>query len=121
MLATALQMLFGGVFLAVAAAVSGQWNAAAAHPITAASLGGFAYLVVFGSLIAYSAYLYTMQSASTALASTYAYVNPIVAVILGMLLFREHFSPLEALASAIILAGVALMMLPARAAPAVTR
>ena len=120
-LATALQMLFGGVFLAVAAAVSGQWNTAAAHPITAASLGGFAYLVLFGSLIAYSAYLYTMQSASTALASTYAYVNPIVAVILGMLLFHERFSPLEALASAIILAGVALMMLPARATPAVTR
>ena len=55
-----------------------------------------------------------MQSASTALASTYAYVNPIVAVILGMLLFHEHFTPLEALASAIILVGVALMMVPAR-------
>jgi drug/metabolite transporter (DMT)-like permease len=113
-LSTALQMLFGGMFLAVAAAVSGQWHAVTVHPVTAASLSGFAYLVVFGSLIAYSAYLYTMQSASTALASTYAYVNPIVAVVLGMLLFHERFSPLEALASAIILAGVALMMLPAR-------
>jgi drug/metabolite transporter (DMT)-like permease len=55
-----------------------------------------------------------MQSASTALASTYAYVNPIVAVILGMLLFHERFSPLEALASAVIVFGVALMMLPRR-------
>jgi drug/metabolite transporter (DMT)-like permease len=113
-LSTALQMLFGGVFLAVEAALFGEWNAVSVHAITAASLGGFAYLVIFGSLIAYSAYLYTMQSASTALASTYAYVNPIVAVILGMLIFHERFTPLEALASAIILAGVALMMIPRR-------
>jgi drug/metabolite transporter (DMT)-like permease len=114
-LSTALQMLAGGALLAVQAAVTGQWRALDVHAITAASFGGFAWLVVFGSLFAYSAYLYTMQAASTALASTYAYVNPIVAVILGMLLFREHFTPLEALASAIILAGVALMMVPSRA------
>jgi drug/metabolite transporter (DMT)-like permease len=69
--------------------------------------------VLFGSLFAYSAYLYTMQSANTALASTYAYVNPIVAVLLGMLLFHERFTPLEAVASAVILAGVGLMMVPA--------
>ena len=68
--------------------------------------------MIFGSLIAYSAYLYTMRAASTALASTYAYVNPVVAVILGMLLFHERFTPIEALASAIILIGVALMMVP---------
>jgi drug/metabolite transporter (DMT)-like permease len=117
-LATALQMLIGGALLAGEAALFGQWGAVDVHAITAASLGGFAWLLVFGSLIAYSAFLYTMQSASTALASTYAYVNPIVAVILGMLLFHERFSPLEALASAIILVGVALMMLPSRTAPA---
>jgi len=113
-LSTALQMLFGGAFLAVAAAVSGQWSTFDIHAVAVSSLGGFVYLLVFGSLIAYSAYLYTMQTASTALASTYAYVNPIVAVILGMLLFHERFTPLEALASAIILAGVSLMVLPAR-------
>ena len=113
-LSTALQMLFGGAFLAVEAAVSGQWSTFDIHAVAASSLGGFVYLLVFGSLIAYSAYLYTMQTASTALASTYAYVNPIVAVILGMLLFHERFTPLEALASAIILAGVSLMVLPAR-------
>jgi drug/metabolite transporter (DMT)-like permease len=112
--ATALQMLFGGAFLAVEAAVFGEWRAFDVHAVTAASLGGFAWLLVCGSLVAYSAYLYTMQTASTALASTYAYVNPVVAVILGMLLFHERFTPVEALASAIILAGVALMMVPAR-------
>ncbi len=113
-LATALQMLFGGAMLAVEAAVFGDWRALDVHAITGASLGGFAWLVIFGSLFAYSAFLYTMQSASTALASTYAYVNPVVAVLLGMLLFHERFTPLEAVASAVILAGVALMMVPAR-------
>jgi drug/metabolite transporter (DMT)-like permease len=120
-LSTALQMLFGAVFLAIEAALFGQWQSFDFHAVAGASLGGFAYLVVFGSLFAYSAYLYTMQSASTALASTYAYVNPIVAVILGMLLFHERFTPLEALASAIIIVGVALMMLPARPSAARAR
>jgi drug/metabolite transporter (DMT)-like permease len=114
-LSTALQMLFGGAFLAIEAALFGEWRSFDVHALTAASLGGFAWLVIFGSLVAYSAYLYTMQSASTALASTYAYVNPIVAVILGMALFHERFTPLEALASAVILIGVALMMIPPRA------
>ncbi len=116
-LATALQMLFGGALLGIEAAFFGDWRALDVHAITAASLGGFAWLVVFGSLFAYSAFLYTMQSASTALASTYAYVNPIVAVLLGMMLFHERFTPLEAVASAVILAGVALMMVPARRGP----
>ena len=113
-LSTALQMLFGGALLGIEAALFGEWRHFDIHAIAGASWGGFFWLVIFGSLIAYSAYLYTMRSASTALASTYAYVNPVVAVILGMLLFHEHFTPLEAAASAIILTGVALMMLPRR-------
>ncbi len=113
-LSTALQMLFGGVLLGIEAAVFGEWRMVDVHAIAAASWGGFFWLVIFGSLIAYSAYLYTMRTASTALASTYAYVNPVVAVILGMLLFHERFTPLEAAASAIIIIGVALMMLPLR-------
>jgi drug/metabolite transporter (DMT)-like permease len=117
LLSTALQMLIGGVLLAGEAALFGQWQTFDLHAVAAASWGGFFWLVIFGSLIAYSAYLFTMQSATTALASTYAYVNPIVAVILGMLLFHERFTPLEALASAIIITGVALMMLPAKTAP----
>ena len=117
MLATALQMLFGGALLALEAALFGEWRAFDVHAITAASWGGFFWLVIFGSILAFSAYLYTMQYASTALASTYAYVNPMVAVILGMILFHERFTPLEALAGAVILTGVALMVLPSRAAP----
>lgn len=115
-LATALQMIVGGALLAIQAALFGQWQSLDLHAISAASLGGLAWLLVFGSLVGYSAYLYTMQSASTAIASTYAYVNPIVAVVLGMLLFHERFTPVEGLAAAIIIVGVALMMVPARRA-----
>ncbi|GAC1582952.1 MAG: drug/metabolite exporter YedA [Candidatus Elarobacter sp.] len=114
MLATALQMLLGGAMLALEAALFGQWEHFDVRAVAGASFGGFAWLVVCGSLISYSAYLYTMQTASTALASTYAYINPVVAVILGMLLFHERFTPLEALASTVIVVGVALMMLPQR-------
>jgi len=114
-LATALQMIIGGVLLAGEAAVLGEWRSFDVHAVSSVSVAGFAWLVVFGSLCGYSAYLYTMQNASTAVASTYAYVNPVVAVIIGMLAFHERFTPIEALASAIILAGVALMMLPVRA------
>jgi drug/metabolite transporter (DMT)-like permease len=119
-LATALQMLVGGALLGVEAALCGQWRAFDVHAVASASWGGLAWLIVFGSLFGYSAYLYTMQAASTALASTYAYVNPVVAVVLGMVLFHERFTPVEALASAIILIGVALMMVPRRIARART-
>lgn len=115
LLATALQMFVGGLLLGLEAAFTGEWRAFDLHAVSALSLGGFFWLVVFGSLIAYSAFLYTMQNASTALASTYAYVNPVVAVLLGFVLFGERLTPLEAVASAIIVVGVALMMLPARA------
>ena len=113
-LATALQLIAGGLLLAVEAAFTGEWNHLDLQAVSASSWAGFVWLVVFGSLVGYSAYLYTMQNASTAVASTYAYVNPVVAVILGMLLFHERFTPLEAVASTVILTGVALMMIPVR-------
>ena len=113
-MATALQMLAGGALLGVEAAVFGQWHGFDVRAVSGASIGGMAWLIVCGSLFAYSAYLYTMHAASTAVASTYAYVNPIVAVILGIVLFHERFSPIEAASSAVILAGVALMMVPGR-------
>jgi drug/metabolite transporter (DMT)-like permease len=113
-LATSLQMLVGGALIGLEALALGEWRAVDVHAIAVTSWLGFGWLVVFGSIAGYSAYLYTMQNASAALGSTYAYVNPIVAVGLGMLLFHERFTPSEALASAIIVAGIVLMMLPQR-------
>jgi drug/metabolite transporter (DMT)-like permease len=117
-LATALQMLGGGALLAIEAALTGEWSHVDLHTVSLASASAFAWLVVLGSVVSYSAYLYTMQAASTSLASTYAFVNPLVSLVLGFLLFGERLTTVEALASAIILAGVALMMLPRKSQPA---
>jgi len=116
--ATALQMLFGGGYLVIAATAFGEWPAFDVHRVTAGSFAGLLYLALFGGVLAYSAYVYTMQYASAALASTYAYVNPLVAVIIGILLFHERFTAVEGVAGAVIVAGVALMMLPRRTASA---
>ncbi len=112
--ATALQMLAGGGMIAVEAALTGEWQRLDLHAPSGVSLAGLAYLVVFGSMIAYSAYQYTLHAAPTALATTYAYINPIVSVMLGFALFGERLTPLQGLGSAVIVAGVALMMWPAR-------
>ena len=113
--ATALQMLAGGVLLALEAAAFGEWRTFDARGVSLASLGGLAWLVIFGSIVGYSAYHYTMHAAETALASTYAYVNPLVSVSLGYLLFGERLTLVQMSASAVVLFGVALMMWPERA------
>lgn len=112
MLATALQMIVGGVLIGIEASFFGEWTHFDVHAVTLASIGGFTWLILFGSLAGYTAYLWTMQNAPVALGSTYAYVNPLVALALGLVLFHEHLTPLAIVASAIILSGVALMMLP---------
>ncbi|MFN2461502.1 MAG: EamA family transporter, partial [Candidatus Velthaea sp.] len=111
-LATALQMVVGGVMLGLEALVFGEWRAFDWHAVTPSSLAALGWLVLFGSLIAYSAYVWSMRNAPVALASTYAYVNPIVALVIGAALFGERLTPLALAASAVILAGVALMMVP---------
>jgi len=107
-----MQMLVGGANLAVQAGIMGQW--AHLDAITPASFFELGRLVVFGSLVGYSAYLRLFQNASTALAATYAYVNPLIAVAIGVALFHETVAPLSLAAGLVIVVGVALMMLPQR-------
>jgi drug/metabolite transporter (DMT)-like permease len=114
--ATAMQMLVGGIVLALQAGIMGQWAHLSA--ITPASFFGLGWLIVFGSLVGYSAYLWLFQNASTALSATYAYVNPLIAVAIGVALFHEAISPLSFAAGLVIVVGVALMMLPQRPVPA---
>ncbi len=114
LIAAALQMIAGGLVLVIIAFISGEARTFDFAHVSVASMFGWGWLVVFGSLVGYVAYLHTMQHASTALASTYAYVNPVVAIIVGFFVFGEHLSIGEGIASMIIIAGVALMMLPAR-------
>jgi drug/metabolite transporter (DMT)-like permease len=80
------------------------------HPGTQATLA-LIYLAVFGSIIAFSAYLYVLKHARPALATSYAYVNPPVAVLLGILLAGEHLGPYDLVGMAVILLGVMVITL----------
>ncbi|MCF7221471.1 drug/metabolite exporter YedA [Marilutibacter chinensis] len=107
------QMLCGGAMMLVAGALLGERMPAA--PSLKGTLA-VAYLVVFGSIVAFSAYIWLLRHVRPALASSYAYVNPPIAVLFGALLAGERFS-LHALgAMAVILAGVAMVTL-ARSRP----
>ena len=72
-------------------------------------LAAILYLMVFGSIVGYSAYIYALSHLSVAVVSIYSYINPVVAIILGWLFYREPFGVREALAMAIIFAGVTLV------------
>jgi drug/metabolite transporter (DMT)-like permease len=113
LLAPAVEMLCAGLALAVPAALSGEFGR-----VDTGDLGGSAlavgYLVVFGSIVAYSAYEWLLQHAPPRLAGTYAFVNPVVAVALGAWLLDERLDARMVLASAVIAAGVALIALSAR-------
>ena len=104
--ASALQQLFAGILMMGVGTTIGEWSQIAFTPRTiAAEL----YLIVFGSLIAYSAYLYTLNQLPIATVSLYAYVNPIIAVMLGTLFASEPFTPRIVAAAALVLAGVAIV------------
>ncbi|MDO1528127.1 drug/metabolite exporter YedA [Fulvimonas sp. R45] len=105
---TAAQMLCGSAALLPAGFGTGE--RLPAHPSAHATLAA-AYLVVFGSLIAFSAYLYVLRHARPVLATSYAYVNPPVAVLFGVLLAGEHVGPLDLAGMAVILLGVAVITL----------
>jgi drug/metabolite transporter (DMT)-like permease len=76
---------------------------------SARGVGALAYLVVFGSIVGYSSYIFAMNRLPVAVVSLYNYVNPVVAVLLGYLFYREPFGPREAVAMVVIFAGVALV------------
>jgi drug/metabolite transporter (DMT)-like permease len=100
------EILCGGAVLMLISMTLGEQFSWPPQPIAAAA---WAYLVVFGSLMAFSAYLYLLANASPALATSYAFVNPVIALFLGVVLAGEVVSHSEWMASALILAGVLLI------------
>jgi drug/metabolite transporter (DMT)-like permease len=109
--ATAIQMLAGGVLLGCASGVAGEWARFSPALVSGRSLAAVAYLVVFGSLVAFTAYVWLLRAASPALVSTYAFVNPVVAVFLGWLLAREEVGLRTLVAAAVIVGAVVLITL----------
>jgi drug/metabolite transporter (DMT)-like permease len=111
-----MQMLAGGALLTVAGVATGELAQVDLGGVSTRSLLAVAYLVVVGSLITYSAYLWLLKNAPTALVSTYAYVNPVVAVALGALFLAEPITSRVLFAGLAIVASVALIV-TARARP----
>lgn len=106
-MASAAQMLAAGVILMGISAATGEQMVT--QP-TAKALWAMVYLIIFGSLIAYSAYLYLLKTVRPALATSYAFVNPLVAMLLGMWLAGEHMGMTELLALLAILGGVIVVL-----------
>ncbi len=101
------EMLCGGLVLMAVSLVLGERPQWPPQPLAAAA---WLYLVVAGSLVAFSAYLYLLRHASPALATSYAFVNPVIALALGVTLGAEAVSPAEWGACAVVLAGVMLIV-----------
>jgi drug/metabolite transporter (DMT)-like permease len=106
----AMQMLAGGVALGLAGLVAGELGDVRLAEVSLASLLGFVYLILFGSLVGFTAYAWLIRVARTSLVSTYAYVNPIVAVLLGWAILAEPVTPLTLIAGAVIVVAVALIV-----------
>ncbi len=117
LMATAMEMIAGGVWNFSAGFVSGEWPALHLAAVSLKSAVSLAYLVVFGSLIGFTAYVWLLKVVSPARVSTYAYVNPIVAVTLGSLLAGEAITWRIATAALVIVGAVALII-TARLKPA---
>lgn len=101
------EMLAGGALLMGLSLLSGE--ALPAH-IEPQALWAWAYLVVFGSLVAFNAYMVLLAEASAGLASSYSFVNPVIAMLLGVTLAGEHISGHEWMAAGIVLVGVVLLL-----------
>ncbi len=117
LMSSALQMLFGGSVLFFVGALLGELPR---FHVTPRTLGALAYLSLFGSVLAYSAYVYAARHLRTTNMSLYAYVNPVVAVILGWAILHEQLTWVSITAMVIILAGVALVQSGRGAAQNVT-
>nr|WP_203904244.1 EamA family transporter [Virgisporangium aliadipatigenens] len=106
--ATVYESLVGGSVLLLGGVLSGEplsgWD------VSARSWAALAYLVIAGSLVAFTAYVWLLQSAPISLTATYAYVNPVVAVALGALFVAEPITPAIIASGAVIIAGVALVV-----------
>ena len=110
LLSTGIQQLAGGIVLVASGTAMGELAHLEPATWSTRSLLAMAYLVVFGSLVAFTAYSWLLQHASVSLVSTYAYVNPVVAVFLGALVLAEPITPSIVIGAAIIVAAVAFIV-----------
>jgi drug/metabolite transporter (DMT)-like permease len=109
--AAAVQMLAGGAVITVLGLVLGE---AGAWRLSPNGMGALAYLIVFGSIVGFTAYAYALRHASATVVGTYAYVNPVVAVLLGWLVLNEAITTRTVLAMGLILGAVLMIQIAPR-------
>jgi len=109
LMTTGMEMLGGGTLLLIVGALTGELSQFDIHRISTASAAGLLYLVTFGSLLGFTSYIWLLDKVSPARLGTYAYVNPVVAVILGWLIAGERFSVRTVVAAVIVICAVALL------------
>ena len=115
-MSAASQMLAGGVMLAFAASALGEWPAFHPAAVSRAAWIALAYLVVAGSIVAFTAYTWLLHHHSPTKVGTYAYVNPVIAVLIGYFLGGEPLGPRTIVGTMLVLGGViAIATMPARA------
>jgi drug/metabolite transporter (DMT)-like permease len=101
-----MQLLLAGVFTLLVSLFTGEWNTFSFREVEHGAWMALAYLVVFGSLITYLSYLWLLKVRPAAQVSTYVYVNPVVALLLGIVFMNEHITWVQVVSLLIILSGV---------------
>jgi len=104
-------MICGGVLMMAISVITGELASFEPAKVTVVSIFAWLYLIVFGSIIGFSTYMWLLSVASPAAVGTYAYVNPIVAVVLGVMVAGETLPPSATLAMVVITGSVALVSL----------
>ena len=110
LLTTGMEMLAGGALLVLAGVVTGELGRLDVGAISTRSWLSLLYLIVFGALIGFTAYIWLLKVSTPAKVSTYAYVNPVVAIVLGWLILDEVITPVTLVGAAIIVASVFLVV-----------
>lgn len=118
MLASAMQMIGGGVVMLGIGTAMGEWPRVHPEAVSLSSVLALAYIVIFGSLIGFTSYVWLLQVVSPTAVSTYAFVNPIVAVLLGVTLGNEPITGMTVVAGTMIVGAVVLMTRRTKASPA---
>jgi drug/metabolite transporter (DMT)-like permease len=110
MLTAGVQLLFGGSFLLIAGIILGEHHQLQTHPVSLKSALGLLYMVIFGSLVAFNAYVWLLRIVPVTRIATHTYVNPVVAVLIGWLIDGEPITPFMLIATTVIIIAVWLVL-----------
>lgn len=117
LVATTYEMLTGGAGMLITAELTGETRGFSVTDVPADAVWATIYLVLVGSLVGYTAYVYLLANAPLSLVGTYAYVNPVVAVFLGWVILSERVTPIVFIGGAFVVAGVAMVVRGERPQP----